>query len=341
MFKELKKMLLDNVECVCELLNFFGFADVIPHNHEIRFRRDEQGGRNISIKMDENPSILVHDFARSVSLDIFAYIVQEKNVALKDVLFEVKKILKLDNNWVPNKRAELFGGIYNKIVSKSYAEELLPEYPANVLEKYDYVCNRRFLKDGISLKTQREFHIMYDYESNRIVIPIYDEMGRLVGVKGRINDDVIDDWVPKYLYLEECQASKILFGYYQNYGTLFGGDVVIGESEKMVMQAYSFGFHNVVALGNNSLSPKQAILLLQLNPRRIIFALDEGLDISQTMRNINLLSSHASIYKPEIFYWDYTKFPEIKGSKNSPTDMGKEVYEKIINEQIVPIKKEV
>lgn len=342
MFKELKEMLLEQVECILELLESFDFADVSLKQREIRFRRDEEGGRNISIKLENNPSILVHDFAHNVALDIFAYIVKEKGVKLGEVLYKVKELLKLENDWTPKKRRLLFEGFYNRIVSKTSGDELLPEYPPSVLDQYDFACNKRFLKDGISLKTQRAFHLMYDKESSRIAIPLYDELGRLIGVKGRINDDSVDDWVPKYLYLKECQASKYLFGYYQNYGELFGHDVVIGESEKMVMQAYSFGIRNVVGLGSNNLSEKQAYLILQLNPKRVIFALDEGLDYEYVLRDIKVLGACMSqINRPEVLYWDYKRFKEIAGTKNSPTDMGREAYDKIMSEQLIIVKEEI
>ena len=337
MFKELKIMLLDQPYSIVDLLEFYGFEHINPKTREIRFSRDSEGGPNISIKLEENPSLIVHDFARGISTDIFAYIVQEKEVTLKEVLHKVKSLLKLENNWAPKKRAELFAGIYNRIASKTGDEELLPEYSEQVLDEYDFRCNRRFLRDGISLETQRFFKIGFDPVSQRITIPLYDELGRLIGVKGRLNDKVVDDYTPKYLYLKECSASKYLYGYYQNYQSLFGKTVVIGESEKMVMQAYSFGVKNVVGLGSNSMSQKQAKLILQLNPEKIIFALDEGLDLSQTERNIRMLRSNMGMSDIEIYYWDYNKNPAIKGTKNSPTDMGKEEYEKIINNQLIKV----
>ena len=125
------------------------------------------------------------------------------------------------------------------------------------MDAYDNKCNKRFQRDGISFETQRVFGLGFDVASQRITIPLYDELGRLIGVKGRINDSNVSDEVPKYLYLHECAASKYLYGYYQNYQYLFANTVVVGESEKMVMQAYSFGERNVVGIGSNSLSQKQ------------------------------------------------------------------------------------
>ena len=334
MFKELKTMLLDQAYSIVTLLEFYGFEHINPKSKEIRFSRDEEGGLNISIRLEDNPSLIVHDFARGVATDIFAYIVKEKNVPLGDVLRKVKEILKLENDWTPKKRIQLFEGIYNRITSKTSTDELLPEYSEKILNDYDYKGSVRFHRDGISYEAQHYFHIMFDITSQRIVIPLYDELGRLIGVKGRINETEIPDEVPKYLYLHECAASKYLYGYYQNYQNLFGGTVVVGESEKMVMQAYSFGEKNVVALGSNSLSLKQARLILQLNPQKVIFALDEGLDLEQTERNIKTLRSCFGMSEPEIYYWNYTLDPSLKGTKNSPTDMGKEKYLDIMSNQL-------
>lgn len=337
MFKELKTMLLDKVDCIADLLEFYGFEDIQLKQREIRFKRDAEGGLNISIKLEDNDSLIVHDFARGVSTDIFAYIVKEKGENLGGVLQKVKSLLKLENNWEPKKRKELFDGIYNRIARKTSADELLPEYSQETLLEYSPLCNRRFQRDGISFETQRKFGIGFDISSQRITIPLYDELGRLVGVKGRINQSDLDDFTPKYLYLKECQASKYLYGYFQNYQDLFGNEVVIGESEKMVMQASSFGVNNVVGIGSNSLSQKQARLLLQLNPTKIIFALDEGLELEQTERNFRLLQTVMGFNQIEVYYWDYNKFPSIKGTKNSPTDMGREVYDEIMKNQLVKI----
>jgi DNA primase len=59
---------------------------------------------------------------------------------------------------------------------KPISEKILNYY-------YPYV-NDLFYNDGIDYLTQREFEIGYDPETNRITIPIYDEIGSFVGVKG-------------------------------------------------------------------------------------------------------------------------------------------------------------
>jgi hypothetical protein len=57
------------------------------------------------------------------------------------------------------------------------------------------------------------FKIKFDLLTERIIIPIYDEIGTLVGIKGRSLDDNEEN---KYLYIYECPKNKILYGLYQN-----------------------------------------------------------------------------------------------------------------------------
>lgn len=71
---------------------------------------------------------------------------------------------------------------------ESNYEEMQPLKPIkeNVLSYYFPAVNDYFLKDNISYDTQMLFEIGYDDVSNRITIPVRDEMGTLVGVKGRL-----------------------------------------------------------------------------------------------------------------------------------------------------------
>ena len=141
---------------------------------------------------------------------------------------------------------------------------------------------------------------------------------------------------PKYIYPIPVMSSQLLYGYSENYQYLYGNDVIIVESEKSVMQAWTFGVRNVVALGSNSLSEKQSKLLLQLQPKRIILAMDEGLPFEQIQRNADIIKKCCSMFMPEIWYWDADQDLDID-PKSSPTDIGKEKFEEIMNEQLVKI----
>lgn len=334
MLSEIKEELLKNPDAIIELLEYFDFAHIRPSSREIRCARDECGGSNISIRLENNENVYVNDFARGISKDIFSYIIAEKNVTFKEVIQKTKQILNLSDDWRPKQRKLLFGGIYDSIASQN-REIQLRIYDDSVLDQYIKYSNLMFLNDGISLAAQKFWDIRYSIMDNRIIIPIRNEFSDLVGAKGRLNG-VPEDDEPKYIYTIPVMSSQLLYGYSENYQYLYGNDIIVVESEKSVMQAWDFGVRNIVALGSNSLSEKQTKLLLQLQPKRIIIAMDEGLDFSQTQRNADTIKNFSTIFTPEIWYWDSDQDLDIN-PKSSPTDMGKEKFEEIMQDQLVRI----
>ena len=102
------------------------------------------------------------------------------------------------------------------------------------------------------------------------------------------------------------------------------------------MQGYTFNARNIVALGSHSLSEKQAKLLLQLQPKRIIIAMDEGLEFEHIKRNADVIKDFGGMLAPEIWYWDADQDLDI-GLKFSPTDMGEVKLKEIMSEQLVRI----
>lgn len=332
MLSEIKEELLKNPTAIMDLLERFDFAHINLSSKEIRFARDERGGKNISIRLDNNEQVYVNDFARGVSKDIFAYIVQEKHETFRDVLQAVKKILGLSDDWRPPQRQLLFGGIYQDIMRPN-REVKLKVYDDAVLDEYERVGNLRFLRDGISLEAQKFFDIRFSVMDNAIIIPVKNEYGELVGAKARINRDP-DENESKYYYPIGFPANQVLYGYADNYQYLYEDVVILTEGEKSVMQAWDLGVRNVLALGSNSLSEKQARLVLQLQPKRIVIAMDEGLDFEQTKKNADMIKGLSGMFTPEIWYWDSTMDLDI-GAKCSPTDMGKEKFEEIMKEQLV------
>ena len=131
--------------------------------------------------------------------------------------------------------------------------------------------------EGIFTDTQVEFEIGFDLRSERITIPIRDEIGNLVGVKGRLYLRESNDKLPKYLYLEQCAKSQILYGLHKTYEFIKqDGFVVICESEKGVLQLWSHGYKNVVSIGGHKFSKAQVEKITRLNVD-VVVAFDKGI----------------------------------------------------------------
>ena len=64
-------------------------------------------------------------------------------------------------------------------------EKPLKPIPEKILSYFEPYVNDMFCEDGVGYDTQVEFEIGYDEFTNRITIPIRDDLGNLVGVKAR------------------------------------------------------------------------------------------------------------------------------------------------------------
>ena len=331
MINDIKKLMLENTDSIISLLDEFGFAHITPKRDSIRFARSEEGGQNISIRLQDNDYLNVHDFVTSSHKDIFSYICEEKNVEFKDVLRKAKDILGLDNSWRPPKKHVLFGGIYQNIGKNATPE--LKTYDESVLDQYQKCGNLRWLQEGISLEAQRFYDVSFDVLSNRIVFPWRDQFGNIISIKGRINEDNPPDDVPRYLYLINANISLSLFNYSQCYQHLYNNDVYIFESEKSCMKAWGWGIKNTLAIGSHSLSPAQCKLILQLQPKTIYLMLDSDLELSETKKNADLIKNYAKMRSVDIKFWDWQDNLGL-GPKSSPVDGDIDEWNYILQNEI-------
>ena len=330
MLTEIKKELLDNPEKLKELLEYFNFYNVHIHQSYISFgRAQDTSKKSIVVRLEKNDYLYVTDYARNISKDLFSYISEQRLVDFKDIIGVVRNILGVDNFSLFNESHGIFGGFYEKIRKRS--EYSVRTYDESVLDKYIPLANKRFVNDNISIAAQQFFGIRYDVESQGIVIPIHNQIGELIGAKVRCNYEVQDGEM-KYYYLIPCQASQTLYGYSQNYNYLTNNIIYIYEAEKSIMQCFSYGIRNCVALGSGSISRKQVRMLLELNPKKIIFMHDVGYDLENILRNINMVKNYSRFSEVELGYWDF--FDRLYDNKVSASDLGKKELLRIMDTEI-------
>lgn len=216
---------------------------------------------------------------------------------------------------------------------RNYDEDDTPikPIPESVLKYYRTPCvNDMFLRDGISYKTQFEFSIGYCEESNRITIPVYDEINNLVSVKGRLFKETIEEDELKYIYLYKCPKNKILFGLNKTYSFIKEENFCfITESEKGVMQLWSGGYKNSVGLGGKNISKGQIEKLTRLNVP-LYFVLDEDVKLIE-LQNI----SDGFVQGTKVFAL-YNDEGLLK-DKQSPTD-NLEIFKYMLNNNVIALK---
>lgn len=333
MLADVKKELINHPDKLKDVLEHFGYCNIVIRPKYISFGRDEKSSKkSIVINLENNEYLYIIDYARNIRKDIFSYIIEQRKVEFIDVLNEVRHALGITGYYDFFDNRGIFGGFYEKI--RKRRTNKVNTYDDSILNCYVNCGNTKFLADNISLLSQKFFDIRYDIESQGIVIPIRNQFGQLMGVKERFNYDVADGEM-KYFYAVPCSMSQTLFGYSQNYEFLVDNTIYIFEAEKSCMQCFSYGIRNCVSLGSGSISIQQVKMLLELNPKKIIFLHDVGYSLENIMRNINIVKNYSKFSEIELGYWNY--FGREYKNKVSPSDLGKNVLEDILKNEITMI----
>ena len=332
MLSDIKEELLKSPDSIQSILEHFGYANIRIHDRYISCGRDQfSSAKSIVIRLDNNKYLYVTDYPKNIHEDLFSYIIDQRGVTFRDVISVTNQCLGIDNYPTRFEKRVAFSGFYNRI-KKETSSSPPKIYNPEILDEYERIGNIRFLKDHISLESQRFFDLRYDRESDGIVIPIYDPFDNLMGAKERINREPEPD-EQKYWYLYPCQMSKTLYGFAKNYKYLAENTVLIFESEKSVMQCYSYGLRNAVALGSGSISRQQIRMLYEIQPKEVIFLHDVGFDFSSIERNITSYQRYSRFSETKVGYWDWRK-SGLK-EKFSPSDLGKDYLKEILEKEIV------
>jgi hypothetical protein len=200
--------------------------------------------------------------------------------------------------------------------------EKLKPIDEKILTYFGKYGNPLFLKDGISYETQWEFGLGYDLNFHMITIPIRDELNFLVGVKGRLFKDHIEEWEDKYLYIQSCAKSKVLYGLNKTKPYIKEkNEVIVVESEKAVMQLWSRGIKNAVAISGHILSKTQAQKLTHLGVP-IVLAYDEGAEIGKDGKVDKkfYVNEFNKFLENQEVYCIYDRTKSILNKKESPSD---------------------
>ena len=125
---------------------------------------------------------------------------------------------------------------------------------------------------GLAVKRERGGGV-YDRFRNRVIIPIADERGRIVGFGGR----ALEGAMPKYLNTAETPVfnkRKLLFGLDRAHRAIASeGCAIVVEGYMDAIAAWEAGVANVVATLGTSFTEGHAALLLRRAPR-IVFCYD-------------------------------------------------------------------
>lgn len=224
--------------------------------------------------------------------------------------------------------------------------EQLPVYNKHVLECFTQ--QPRFLdpwlSEDIDYNVMVDFGVRFDMVRNRIVFPVIDHIGRLVGIRVRnFNQSDIDAgrkymplWHNDELY--NCPKMMVVYGYYQNRQVIKKlKEVIVFEAEKSVLKYGScFTMNKSVAVGGSAFSQYHGLILKEAGVETIVLAFDNDYSeegdrfygLQKMLREAQKIKEMG--FKVELIY-DWTG--EYLGDKDAPIDLGRTVYSKLYRDR--------
>lgn len=325
--ENLVEILKNKPELIISVLEQTGFFNITLNNSENNIRcalRENGNPTSVSINCE---TLQTYIFSRDIG-GLLPFIISKKyNWSISYTIGYIYQILGIDQETILS--AIPFGGLLKR--NKYKKTEKYEKFDSKILESFPKMGNVRFLEDNINLNTQDIFDLRYNFKENRIIIPWKNSEGEYVGYSARLNFDNIKN-EPKYKSSIGLKKSNYLYGLYENSPFLKDYDyIILCEAEKSVLQAYSFGYHNVFSLGGNHISDKQARIIKSMPIKKVIIGFDEGLSVELLLKEAEKLKGGIFNNLKEI-YVIYDK-GEILGieSKNSPTDLGKDKFELLLD----------
>ena len=305
--------------------------------NELRFSRED--GHNPTAMRLKLDTLKFDGFSINEHGNLYSLVMKTKKLSFPKALRYVAETLGLEKSQFSKKIRYPFGGFYKGLMREIREPEYsMTTYDDSILNDYIGKYNLMFFKDGINFQTQQFFNVGFDIETLRITVPEYTLDGRLCGIMGRLNDSRCpkdERWLP----IIPCSRSLTLYGYHHNYETIQQKNiVVVGESEKFVQQLHSMGSYVGLATCGCDVSEIQAKHLKALMTSKIILAYDEGLEEDQIRTQAEKLILDNAMFRNKVGYvFDRDNLILPKGSKASPSDLGKGAFLELIKNHVTYI----
>jgi DNA primase len=177
------------------------------------------------------------------------------------------------------------------------------------------------LNAGLIIKNEKGN--MYDRFRNRVMFPVFDYRGRVIGFGGR----VLDDSKPKYLNSPETSVFKKgtnLFGLNFAIKELKERMLIIVEGYMDCISLHQYGITNVVASLGTALTPNQAKLMKKYADRVIISYDADLAGQNATLRGLEILRNEG-------FEIKVLTVPQGKDPDEYVKSNGKEAFLKLID----------
>ena len=332
--KEIKNRLTD--ENIIELVKDIGgdYSEQLSTDEYILFSSilyHKQQANEHSYKMYYYREIRqFHDYKLGESFDIFELIQRVKDYKLPQAKDYICSFCGLEQNLSITRNpcyqwTNDFTALFEKktVVDKKYDKDIL-----KIFEKKYHIS---WINENITKEVMNKYNILYEY--NKIIIPVKDIDGDLIGIRYRTLRK--DDNFKYKPYTDYCgtiytfKTSNTFYGLYENAENIRKGkEVILFESEKSVLQCESYLENNIaLALFGKELSQKKISILLSLGVQTVNIGIDFDYKDEETLDKYfkNVYNVYKKLRPYFNVYWLFNN--DIPSDyKDSPTDNGKLIF---------------
>lgn len=225
----------------------------------------------------------------------------------------------------------------------------LKEYDSAILARLSYPEIGVWENEGITDEVCKRNRIGYYPMTEQITIPHFDIEGRFIGLRGRF---LAEDDATRYGKYRPLVVNRVSYRHplsvnlynlnnsQENIRRVHAAIVFEGEKSSLLYQSY-YGIDNDISVAccGSSLSSFQIDLLRELDVHEIIIAFDRQFQEVNDDEYKRLTKKLIAINKK---YGQYVRISAlfdanmITGYKDSPIDCGKETFEYLLRNRIVP-----
>ena len=220
--------------------------------------------------------------------------------------------------------------------SRGITAEIIEEFQLGYAPDAWDKLSKAFLKRGITQELLLESGLVaerkntdgvYDRFRNRVIIPIADERGHVVGFGGR----VLDDSVPKYLNSPETilfNKRRLLFGLDRSHRAIKqAGYAIIVEGYMDAISVYGAGIRNVAASLGTAFTQEQCKKLLRYAPE-IYFCYDsDEAGQKATVRALSIVQETGAVVR-------VITIPDGKDPDEFIRKHGAEAFQRLVQEAL-------
>ena len=269
--------------------NFFGVCPFHPdHSPSMSVSREKQIYKCFSCRASGNVFKFIMDYENIGFIEAVKIVADKAGISLN---LDMPKLNKLDQNFVLYDIFNIAQKFYSNnintaigqnarefIMKRHFDSSIIKDFELGLsLNSYDSLTNlllkKNFqLKDlertGLIAKGDKGYKDVY---INRIMFPLYDLTGKIVGYSGRIYNG---EKTSKYFNTKETEIFKkgeLLYNYHRAKEPARDQEnIIIVEGFFALIRLYTIGVKNVVATLGTAVTKKQALLIKRMAKQVIL-----------------------------------------------------------------------